>query len=238
VRVALDRVGGQAQITVADTGIGIPPDVLPHLFNKFVQADSSSTRTHGGLGLGLSIVRHLVQVHGGTVHAESAGEGHGSTFRVTLPLGSAHPSKPPAAAAVRRDIEGVHVLLVDDDEDTREAYVTMLRDLGAVVRGEASAAAALAALEEFSPQVILSDVAMPGEDGFAFIETVRRRAPEQGGQVQAAAITALASDEHRRRALQAGFQMHVAKPVDAARLAAVVSQLADWRPPAPERTRE
>jgi len=230
VSVALERADRRAQLTVGDTGIGIRPDVLPHLFNRFVQADSSVTRTHGGLGLGLSIVRHLVEIHGGSVQAESPGEGQGATFRVTLPLGSANAPGPAPAATVTRGIEGVRVLLVEDDADTREAYVAMLGHLGAVVRGEASAADAMAALEEFSPQVILSDAAMPGEDGFGFIEKVRRRRPEQGGQVPAAAITALASDEHRQRALQAGFQMHVAKPIDAARLAAVVSLLADWRP--------
>ncbi|HSK09942.1 MAG TPA: chemotaxis protein CheB [Vicinamibacterales bacterium] len=230
VSVALERVDRRARLTVRDTGIGIRPDVLPNLFNRFVQADSAVTRTHGGLGLGLSIVRHLVEVHGGTVQAESPGEGQGATFCVTLPLGSAKVTRTAAAATVTRGIEGVRVLLVEDDADTREAYVTMLGDLGAVVRGEASAADAMAALEEFSPQVILSDAAMPGEDGFGFIERVRRRGPEQGGQVPAAAITALASDEHRQRALEAGFQMHVAKPIDAARLAAVVSLLANWRP--------
>ncbi|WPB82008.1 chemotaxis protein CheB [Archangium violaceum] len=237
VAVRIARNGEQAQLTVTDTGMGIPPEVLPHLFNRFVQADSSVTRTHGGLGLGLSIVRHLVEAHGGSVQVESAGEGKGATFRVTLPLGGAEALKVAAAPRVGvREIEGVRVLLVEDDEDTREAYAAMLAEFGAEVRAVPSAVAGLLAVEEFRPQVILSDIAMPGEDGFSFIQRVRRLGPERGGRVPAAALTALASNEDRQRALQSGFQMHIGKPVDSARLVAVVSTLLDWNPPgsAPE----
>jgi two-component system, chemotaxis family, CheB/CheR fusion protein len=230
VVVRLERLAGRARLTVADTGIGIRPEVLPQLFGRFVQADSSVTRTQGGLGLGLSIVRHLVEVHGGTVQAESQGEGHGAAFIVSLPLGSARAERPGVAPTGARDIEGVRVLVVEDDDDTRESYVAALAELGVVVRAESSAAAALAALAEFRPQVILSDIAMPGHDGFSFIQKVRQLRPEEGGRVPAAAVTALATSEDRQRALDAGFQMHVAKPVDAARLAAVIRLLADWKP--------
>jgi signal transduction histidine kinase/ActR/RegA family two-component response regulator len=232
VSVRLERLGdGRAQLAVSDTGVGIHPEVLPHVFSRFVQADSTVTRAHGGLGLGLAIVRHLVDVHGGEVRADSPGEGRGSTFRVILPLGVAQGAQVNGVpTAVAREIRGVSVLLVEDDDDTREAYATMLAELGADVRSVASAAAGLAALAEHRPQVILSDIAMPGEDGFSFIQKVRRLEPDRGGRVPAAALTALASDEDRQRAMQSGFQLHVAKPIDPARLAAVVRVLADWSP--------
>lgn len=233
VSVQLERIAGErVQLTVTDTGIGIRPEVLPHLFSRFVQADSTVTRVHGGLGLGLSIVRHLVDAHGGQVSAESPSEGKGSTFRVTLPIGDAASARPAGKpTTVVHGIDGVRVLLLENEDDTREAYATMLSELGAEVRAVASAAEGLAALEEYRPQVILSDIAMPGEDGFTFMQKVRRLAPERGGQVPAAALTALASDEDRRRAVQSGFQLHVPKPLDAVRLAAVVRTLADWKPP-------
>ncbi|HVW29245.1 MAG TPA: CheR family methyltransferase [Polyangiaceae bacterium] len=232
VAVRLERTEGQAQLTVCDTGMGIRPEVLPQLFSRFVQADRSVTRTHGGLGLGLAIVRHIVEAHGGEVQAESPGEGKGATFRVTLPAGAAKRTTEAAAPKANvRDIEGLRVLLVEDDDDTREAYSAMLSELGAEVRAAPSAAAGLDELQRFRPQVIVSDIAMPGEDGFSFIQKVRRLDPDRGGRVPAAALTALASDEDRQRAMRAGFQLHVAKPVDAARLAAVVSMLADWKAP-------
>jgi CheY-like chemotaxis protein len=231
VAVRLERTEGQAQLSVSDTGMGIRPEVLPQLFSRFVQADSSVTRTHGGLGLGLAIVRHIVEAHGGMVQAASPGEGKGATFRVTLPAGTVQRAAATAPKAHVRNIEGVRVLLVEDDDDTREAYAAMLGELGAEVRAAPSAAAGLDELEHFRPQVILSDIAMPGEDGFSFMEKVRRLDPDRGGRVPAAALTALASDEDRQRAMQSGFQLHVAKPVDAARLAAVVSMLADWKAP-------
>jgi hypothetical protein len=187
------------------------------------------TRAHGGLGLGLSIVRHLVEVHGGAVHVESPGQGKGSTFRITLPTGTAATSIAPVAPhPVARSIEGVRILLVEDDDDTREAYAAMLVELGTQVRGEPSVASALVALSEFHPDVILSDIAMPGEDGISFIRKVRRLEHERGGQVPAAALTALASNEDRKRALKSGYQLHVPKPIDAAQLASVVATLVDW----------
>jgi len=232
IAVRLERHGEQAELSVTDTGMGIRPEVLPHLFNRFVQADSSVTRTHGGLGLGLSIVRHLVEAHGGSVRAESAGEGKGATFRLTLPLGGAEvPKGAQRPRASVRGIGSVRVLLVEDDNDTRDAYGAMLAALGAEVRTAPSAADGFLAMQRFHPQVILCDVAMPGEDGLSFIRRVRRLDPERGGRVPAAAITALASNEDRQRALEAGFQMHVAKPIDAGRLVEIVSMLIDWRSP-------
>jgi len=222
VVLRLTRHENVLELTVADTGMGIRPEVLPHLFSRFVQADSSVTRTHGGLGLGLSIVRHLIDVHGGSVTAESPGEGLGATFRVTLPLASTELAPTRERSATPENVEGVRVLLVEDDDDTREAFSSMLSSLGATVRAEANAAAGLQAVTEFRPQAILSDLAMPGEDGLSFIRRVRELPPEQGGLTPAAAVTALASDEDRKLAASAGFQLHVAKPVDAERLAAIV----------------
>jgi two-component system CheB/CheR fusion protein len=238
ISVRLDANPGQAQLTVADSGMGIRPEVLPQLFSRFVQADSSVTRTHGGLGLGLAIVRHLVEAQGGVVQAESPGEGKGATFRVILPVGSQRTAAPAARQVTVQSIAGIRVLLVEDNDDTRQACSAMLTELGADVQSASSAAAGLAELERFQPQVILSDIAMPGEDGFSFIEKVRRREPERGGRVPAAALTALASEEDRQRALQAGFQLHVAKPVDSARLATIVSMLAAWKQPLAQATEQ
>lgn len=228
IGVRLQGDGGYAELTVTDTGIGIPAEVLPRLFNRFVQADSAMTRTHGGLGLGLSIVRHLVEVHAGTVEVSSPGEGKGAEFRVRLPIGiSRKASANETRRLPARSIEGLRVLLVEDDDDTREAYASMLAELGVQVRAEPSAARGLAALSEFRPDAILSDIAMPAEDGLSFIRKVRCRDRDQGGHVPAAAISALASDDDRQRALEAGFQLHVAKPLDATRLAAVVASLGE-----------
>jgi two-component system CheB/CheR fusion protein len=224
ISVRLEATEGQAQITVSDTGLGLRAEFLPHLFNRFVQAESSITRAHGGLGLGLAIVRHLVSVHGGEVRAESPGEGQGATFTVTLPL--ADRTATPAVAArrpVARTISGIRVLLIEDDDDTREASTTMLEVLGADVRSARSAADGLAAIEMFKPDVILCDIAMPGEDGYAFIRKLR--SGSRGEQTPAAALTALAGEEDRRRALEAGFQMHLAKPIDAERLATAIGTL-------------
>ncbi|CAN5357254.1 hypothetical protein BH23VER1_BH23VER1_17610 [soil metagenome] len=228
VAVSLESGDGNTHLSISDSGMGIRPDVLPQLFSRFVQADSTVTRTHGGLGLGLSIVRHLVDAHGGEVHAESPGEGQGATFHVTLPIvsASAMPERP-VTQPVAYNLEGVRVLLVEDDDDTRESYVAMLDELGAEVRAAPSVVAGLAALREFQPQVILSDIAMPGEDGYTFIQKVRSLKPAQGGQIPAAALTAMASEEDRKHTRQAGFQVHLAKPVDLVKLATVVRRLAD-----------
>ncbi len=224
IRVHLEQEDTRAVITVTDTGMGIRPEVLPHLFAKFVQADSSVTRTHGGLGLGLAIVRHLVDAHGGEVTAESPGEGRGATLRVTLPIGASRQVE--GSTSVAHDLSGLRVLLVEDDDDMRQSLCSLLEQLGAEVRGAASAEAGLRAMDGFLPHVILSDIAMPGEDGYSFIRRVRRLPVSRGGRVPAAALTALASDEDRRQARDAGFQLHIAKPVDGVRLAAAIRSLA------------
>jgi two-component system, chemotaxis family, CheB/CheR fusion protein len=229
VTVGLEAKGGSARLTVSDTGPGLPADILPHIFDRFVQAESSMTRGHGGLGLGLAIVRHIVNVHGGEVHAESDGPNKGSTFTVTLPLASRDEATTPAARrTVTRSVLGIRVLLIEDDEDTREACAAMLEGQGAEVRAASSAEEGRAALDTFVPQVILCDIAMPGEDGYAFVRQLRSR--KRGGTTPAAALTALASEADRRRALESGFQMHLAKPIDADRLATAVATLAAWPP--------
>jgi two-component system, chemotaxis family, CheB/CheR fusion protein len=228
ISVRLDRTDERAEIAITDTGIGIRADVLPQLFSRFVQGDSSVTRVHGGLGLGLAIVRHLVEAHGGEVHAESAGERMGTTLRVSLPIGAAglHGTTDDALATIAHEIRGVRVLIVEDDDDARRSFSAMLELLGAVVSAAPSAAAGLAVIDEFRPQVILSDIAMPEEDGYSFIRKVRRLAPEHGGLVPAGALTALAGDDDRKQAKEAGFQLHIAKPVEAVHLAAAVRTLA------------
>jgi two-component system CheB/CheR fusion protein len=231
VTLRLERVGGEALVTVTDTGMGIRPDLLPRLFTRFVQGDSSVTRTHGGLGLGLAIVQHLVHAHGGGVECSSDGEGKGATFRVRLPVESGETRPDPVQVSVTTpDIRGVRVLLVEDEDDPREALSATLTQVGADVRAAPSAAAGLAILETWQPQVILSDIAMPGEDGVSFIRRVRQLPPQAGGEIPAAAVTALASEADRQRALAAGFQMHIAKPVDGATLVAAVGTLAAWKP--------
>lgn len=189
------------------------------------------TRAHGGLGLGLAIVRHLVEVHGGSVRAESPGVGKGATFRVTLPLSVPEEVHVPSRAsyAVARSIEGIRVLLVEDDDDARAAFATVLGELGADVRVASSAEEGLAAVDEREPQVILCDIAMPSEDGYGFLRRLRSRGPERGGAIPVAAFTALAGKEDRERMLSAGFQMHLPKPIDVASLATAVGTLATLR---------
>ena len=237
VRVRLGRDGARARLTVSDTGAGIRAEFLPHVFDRFRQADSATTRTHGGLGLGLSIVRHLVELHGGTVHAESAGEGHGSTFSVTFPLAQspacACEAGQPAAPlrdAVRRGaraetLAGVRVLVVDDEHDTRNLISTVIAQSGAEVTACASAGEALETLKTWRPHILMSDIGMPGEDGYSLIRRVRALPPERGGRTPAAALTAYARDEDRGRALAAGYQLHIAKPFNPRELLAAVSDL-------------
>ena len=238
VEVRLSRAGSTVEVAVRDTGQGIAPDFLPHVFERFRQADSSTTRRHGGLGLGLSIVRHLVELHGGTAHVESAGRGQGSVFRVVLPaaargsnggevVGESTPTltggAPPPAL---HSLEGLKVLVVDDDADARQLLAEILSRCGAQVRTAASLSKALEVLGLWVPHVLLSDIGMPDGDGYALIERVRALPAEQGGTVPAAALTAYAGAEDRARSLASGFQLHVAKPVEPAELAAVVASLA------------
>jgi PAS domain S-box-containing protein len=230
VRVRLRQSGDQAEISVQDDGLGIKPEFLPHVFERFRQADSSSTRPHGGLGLGLAIVRHLVELHGGSVEVASPGEGKGSIFTVRLPLReeagpSEIPRRMPAAAAMPQ-LSGVDVLVVEDESDARELIRTMLEQLGAGVVTASSAQEGLAALDAGSLDVLLSDIEMPGMDGYSFMRAVRERPASRGGQIPAAALTAYARPEDRDAALRAGYQLHVSKPVQPAELAAAVSSLA------------
>jgi PAS domain S-box-containing protein len=227
VSLSVARRSGQVEIAVADTGMGIPAELLPFVFERFSQGDSSSTRAHGGLGLGLAIVRHIVELHGGTVSARSEGAGKGAHFVVRLPLRvaerSAHPAvaEPPAPR-----LDGVSVLVVDDDADTRDLVRMVLSQRGAEVYTAGSTEEAFAILRERQPEILLSDIAMPGEDGYELIRRVRALGPAGGGQVKAAALTAYARTEDRLRALWAGFQTHIPKPVQPNELAAVVASLA------------
>ena len=240
VELFVEEAGGSVTLGVRDSGEGIAPELQPHVFDRFRQADSSSTRSHSGLGLGLAIVRHLVELHGGTVEVASEGKGKGATFRVRLPLRidavealhegprcSPVPERPQQRDP--RRLDGIAVLVVDDDADTREVLVELLDQLGATVSAVDSAEAAMQRLRGAPPDVLLSDIGMPGEDGYALIRRVRALSDEEGGDVPAAALTAYARAEDGRKAQQAGFQEHVAKPVDAARLAEVVLRLARGR---------
>ncbi|MDQ1557157.1 MAG: hypothetical protein QOD32_217 [Pyrinomonadaceae bacterium] len=240
VAVRLSRSESHVRISVADTGQGISQEFLPYVFDRFRQADGTITRTHGGLGLGLSIVRHLVEIHGGTVTAESAGEGRGATFTIELPVaegdrrgGAAEAQKLSAslaevAAAVSpvSELADLRVLIVDDEPDARLLLQTIMEQSGASVRAVSSAAEALTALGEFRPDILVSDIGMPHEDGYALMRSVRARSPEEGGRIPAVALTAYAQEEDRMRALLAGFQVHVAKPINPQEFVAVVVGLA------------
>jgi signal transduction histidine kinase/CheY-like chemotaxis protein len=219
VELAMQVEGPEVRVSVSDTGAGIAPAFLPHVFERFRQADGSSTREHGGLGLGLSIVRHLVELHGGRMSADSAGEGQGATFTVHLP--TRQPEQRPAVPlpAERRtwgrrlDLEGAHILIVDDEGDARDLLRAMLAQTGARISEADSAAEAIRVFADDRPDILLADVAMPVQDGYSLMRTLRSL-PEGGGiQVRAIAVSAYARREDRRRALKAGFNDHVGKPV-------------------------
>jgi PAS domain S-box-containing protein len=231
VDVTLDIVEQQARLRVADSGEGMRSAFLPFAFERFQQQDSTSTRAHHGLGLGLYVVRHVVGHHGGFVTAESPGPGRGSTFTVLLPLAADY--KPEARAATSgstrngdRPPDGLTVLLVDDEEDAREALRLILQQNGMVVTTAASAREAFDLIQHLQPEVLLSDVAMPGEDGLSLIRRVRLLPPSGGGLIPAAALSAYAGATDRRNAFLAGFQHHVPKPVDPAHLLAVIARMA------------
>jgi PAS domain S-box-containing protein len=238
VEVRLERSGSSVQIRVSDTGRGIPKEFLPYVFDRFRQADQTATRSHGGLGLGLSVVRHLVELHGGTVKAESGGEGQGATLTVNLPLealpterdvikGTAQDSVKDTAINCPSVLEGLHVLVVDDDADTRELLTTVLGQCGARVTPVASGAQALEALARTRPDVLISDIGMPDMDGYALIRHVRAIAPEDGGGIPAVALTAYVGAEDRTRALHAGFQIFLPKPIEPNELTATVARLVE-----------
>ena len=228
VDIRLERMGSQAQITVSDTGKGIPVDFLPYVFDYFRQADATTTRKFGGLGLGLAIVRHLVELHGGTVQADSLGEGQGATFTVRLPLipSPAQTEQDSQQPEPCLDLQGVEILVVDDDADTREFVAFLLQQYGAQVRAVGSAGEALTALTQSVPNVLLSDIGMPDVDGYMLMQQVRTLPPEQGGQIPAIALTAYAGEINYQQAIAAGFQRHVSKPVEPTELVAVVTSLA------------
>lgn len=236
VQVRLERIDSHVEITVTDTGLGISPDFVPYVFERFRQADSSITRSYSGLGLGLAIVRHLVELHGGTVRAESQGEGKGATFIVRLPLmpvrieaqesERVHPAVSGAVPFNPPALEGIEVLVVDDEADSRVFMTMVLQECGASVTAVGSAGEAIEAIQELKPDVLLSDIGMPGEDGYTLIRKVRALSFEQGGRIPAAALTAYARAEDRTRSLLEGFQIHLPKPVEPAELAAVVANLA------------
>jgi PAS domain S-box-containing protein len=244
VQVLLERVNSHVEVSVIDTGEGIRPEFLPSVFDRFRQADASTTRRHGGLGLGLSIVKQLVELHGGTVRASSAGPGHGSTFVVALPLTAVHrdaDARPDDDAERRHpgaglptdlyhdacaQLGGVKVLVVDDEADARAVVKRLLEDCAATVTAVATADEAVRAVEAERPDVLVSDIGMPGEDGYSLIRRVRALGPERGGGVPAVALTAYARAEDRVRAVRAGFQTHVVKPVEPAELITMVASLA------------
>lgn len=237
VEVSLQRVDSQVQIAVSDTGQGISPEFLPHVFDRFRQADQASTRQHGGMGLGLAIVRHLVELHGGSVAANSEGPGKGATFVVRLPIsgvyyvdkdeGRVHSATPkfdiPPSPGDRLD--GIRILVVDDDADTREFLKAGLEHCGAEVLLSTSAAEALPALTTNLPDIMISDIGMPTTDGYELIHKIRALSPKQGGKVPAVALTAYARFEDRLKALKAGYQMHVPKPVELTELVTVINSL-------------
>jgi signal transduction histidine kinase/ActR/RegA family two-component response regulator len=237
VQIRLERVNSHIEIGVSDTGPGIAPEFLPYVFDRFRQADGRTTRQHGGLGLGLSIVRHLVELHGGTVRAESPGEGQGAVFTVLLPVAPVYQSVGVAERVhpAARDtlplydcpdsLEEVRVLAVDDEPDTRELLQAGLGQCGAVVKVVGSAAEALEAIAVEVPDLLISDIGMPGEDGYELIRRVRQLPAESGGKLPAIALTAYARVEDRMQALRAGYQMHVPKPVELAELVAVAASL-------------
>jgi CheY-like chemotaxis protein len=251
--VELTQQQTQTQLRVTDTGIGIKPEFLPHVFERFRQADGTTTRPHGGLGLGLAIVRHLVELHDGTVQAASEGEGRGASFTVQLPVlcqseqdgekakplnpvhalvepleENLHPSSfilhsssPPSS------FDGIKVLIVDDEADTREVLAVMLADSGLEVTTAASAEEALELLKSWQPKLLVSDIGMPGEDGYSLIRQVRQLPPAEGGSIPAVALTAYSREEDRKQVLSAGFQMHVSKPVEPAELLQAIATLTE-----------
>ncbi|MBW3497132.1 ATP-binding protein [Janthinobacterium sp. NKUCC08_JDC] len=241
VEIGVRREASRLAITVADNGVGIKKDFLPHVFDRFRQADASTTRRHGGLGLGLAIVKHLVEQHGGTVTVSSAGDMQGASFTVRLPLGTRAALARPKGGelSASHDLRGVTVLLVDDEADARELTARILRDSHADVHGAGSVAQALQLLEQVHPHVLVSDIGMPDADGFDLLAQIRAHASPDAASLPALALTAFAQPQDRQRALASGFQAWISKPIDPAELLAAVAQLAAQRgtSPRPEQGR-
>jgi CheY-like chemotaxis protein/two-component sensor histidine kinase len=237
VTVSLGRQENQISIIVSDTGQGIAPEFLPFIFDRFRQADGSTTRKHGGLGLGLAIVRHLVELHGGTIQADSLGAGKGAAFTVTLPTASIQSStvkdsQPPrsvnshGAANHNFALEGVRVFVVDDENDTRDLISVILRQHGADVHSYATASEVFQAIEEATPDLLVSDIGMPHEDGYALIKRLRQHQNPEISMLPALALTAYASLDDKAKTIRAGFDQHIAKPVYPDKLIEGVKRLA------------
>jgi CheY-like chemotaxis protein len=234
--VRVERINSHIEIIVSDTGQGIGPEFLPFVFDRFRQAEAGTTRQHSGLGLGLAIVRHLVELHGGTVRVDSPGEDQGATFTVRLPIMIVHPREEeevrvhPKATTQRPivldqppNLSSVKVLLIDDEADTRNLLRVVLEQCNAEVKDAASAEEGLKLAREWNPSIVVSDIGMPGADGYKFIQRFREWERERGTLIPAVALTAYARAEDRMRALAAGYQIHVAKPIDPLEFALVVA---------------
>jgi PAS domain S-box-containing protein len=237
IQVLLERVNSHIEVAVIDSGIGIAPEFLPHVFERFRQADSSTTRQYGGLGLGLAISRHLVELHGGTIRAKSPGIGHGTSMIVSLPVTALHDAhesplgedsapKSQTDSQCPPDMAGLTVLAVDDEPDSLAMVAKVLESCGCTVLTAANVADALGLLRSARPDVLVTDIGMPGQDGYALIKEVRSLPLAAGGKTPAVALTAFARSEDRRRVIMAGFQMHLAKPAERDELIAVVASVA------------
>lgn len=230
VEIRLDRVDDRAQIEVSDTGKGIKSDFLPHIFESFCQEDASVTRKHGGLGLGLAIVYSLVELHGGTIVADSSGEGQGATFTVKLPLLNVEPEvQSEETLKPECDLRGIRVLAIEDRLDSRELLKVLLAEYGAQVMAVASKSEFLEALDSFKPDVLVSDIGMPEIDGYTLLRQVRCLSADRGGKIPAIALSAYAREEDYQRALAAGFQMHLSKPIDPSILVAAIFDLTTFK---------
>jgi CheY-like chemotaxis protein/two-component sensor histidine kinase len=244
VQVRLERVNSHIEISIIDNGQGISEEFLPYVFDRFRQADSSTSRTSGGLGVGLSIVRQLIELHGGSVSVASSGEGQGSAFTVILPQAAVqtksstnnHQSVHPRVNEIyvpfecAPQLKDISVLIVDDEKDARELLTAILEQCGAVVYQAANITEAIQQLEKNNPDILVSDIGMPDKDGFKLIKQVREKENlEKGKRIPAVALTAYARVEDRMRTLSAGFQMHVSKPVEPAELVAVIANLTEWK---------
>jgi len=236
VEVRLEQVRSSVEIAVSDNGKGIKPEFLSMAFDRFSQADSSTTRVIGGLGLGLSVVKSIVELHGGTVRAVSQGENQGATFTVSLPIREEHQSLPQVEPPIESlsdtalmcppELVGLKILVVDDELDTCEMVSTAFEECDAEIKIATSAAEALGQMDEWTPHVLIADISMPEMDGYELIRQIRTRDPQEGGKIPAVALTAMVRIEDRTKALNAGYQMHVAKPVELGELCAVVASLA------------
>jgi signal transduction histidine kinase len=237
VQVVIERSNSHVELSVSDTGKGVAPEFLPHVFERFSQADNSATKNYAGLGLGLAIVKSLAELHGGSVRVKSGGDGKGSTFIVSLPISVLHTldhSENRQRTKIERegptlhsiDLKGIKVMVVDDEADAIGLVKRIMEGCGATVEACTSAAACLACVPTFRPDVLITDIGMPDMDGYGLIEKLRALSPEQGGRTPAVALTAFARSEDRRRAMLSGFDMHVAKPVEPGELVAVVCRLA------------